>query len=91
MGNLWDKKETGPRVIHFNPESNTQYCNNIITTTKYNIITFLPKALLLQFKRAANFVYLITAVVQSIEVISSLNPLTAVAPFIFVLLIALIR
>ena len=90
MGNCWKKVEIGPRTINLN-QPNEQYCGNAIETTKYNVITFLPKAILLQFTRAANFVYLITAVVQSIEVISSLNPITAVAPFIFVILIALIR
>ena len=36
--------------------------SNLIKTSKYNIINFLPKALLLQFLRIANIYFLVTAV-----------------------------
>ena len=65
--------------------------NNKISTTKYNILTFLPKGLLLQFTRLANIFFLFTAVIQSIPVISPLTSLTAIIPLIFVLGVSLIR
>ena len=65
--------------------------NNKIDTTKYNIFTFIPKALLLQFVRLANIYFLICAILQCIPIISPLNPATAVVPLVFVLSVSIIR
>ena len=54
-------------------------------------MTFFPKALVLQFTRAANYVYLFAAILQSISIISSLSPITAIGPLIFVLIVSMIR
>lgn len=64
---------------------------NYISTTKYNIITFLPLALIIQFKRYANIYFLISAIMQSIPLISPLSPFSAVAPLIFVISLSMIR
>jgi len=71
--------------LQFNHKSNT------INQSKYNIITFLPKALLIQFMRLANVYFLIIAIVQLIPIISPLTPLTAIVPITFVLTVSLIR
>ena len=76
-----------------NNKANQKYklhCNKI-STTKYNILTFLPKGLLLQFTRLPNIFFLFTAIIQSIPVISPLTSLTAIVPLIFVLGVSLIR
>lgn len=65
--------------------------NNNIDTTKYNFITFLPKALIFQFMRLANIYFLIIAIIQSIPSISPLNSSTAIVPLVFVLCVSLIR
>ena len=65
--------------------------NNSISTTKYNIFTFLPKGLLCQFSRLSNVYFLFTAVIQSIPLISPLTSLTAIIPLIFVLGVSMIR
>ena len=65
--------------------------NNYISTTKYNIVTFLPKGLLYQFSRLANVYFLFITIIQSIPLISPLNSLTAIIPLIFVLGISMIR
>ena len=65
--------------------------NNKIDTTKYNVITFLPKGLLYQFMRLANVYFLFTAILQCIPVISPLGSATALFPIIFVLSVSLIR
>ena len=76
-----------------NNKANQKYKikNNKISTTKYNILTFLPKGLLLQFTRLPNVFFLFTAIIQSIPVISPLTSLTAIVPLIFVLGVSLIR
>ena len=65
--------------------------DNTITTTKYNIFTFIPKGLLYQFSRLSNVYFLFTAIIQSIPLISPLTSLTAIIPLIFVLGISMIR
>ena len=77
-----------------NKERNKQkynFKNNKIDTTKYNIITFLPKGLLYQFMRLANVYFVFTAILQCIPVISPLGSATALFPIIFVLTVSLIR
>ena len=64
---------------------------NFIRTARYNVLDFFPKALILQFKRYANIYFLIIAVLQSISIISPLNPFSAVAPFLFVLGLSMVR
>lgn len=75
----------------FNQLINKGYHSNKITTTKYSLISFLPKSLLYQFSRYANIYFLITAVLQSSPYISPLNPFSAIAPLIFVIGVSLIR
>ena len=80
--------------FHINDnKANNKYkiCNNKISTTKYNLFTFFPKSLLLQFTRLANIFFLFTAIIQSIPVISPLTSLTAIIPLIFVLGVSMIR
>ena len=52
---------------------------------------FILVALVLQFKRLANIYFLVVAILQTIPVISPLDPVTAWAPLIFVLAISMIR
>ena len=65
--------------------------DNRIDTTKYNIVTFLPKALLLQFVRLANIYFLFSAILQCIPIISPLSPASAVVPIVIVLSVSIIR
>ena len=76
-----------------NPQKNLtfNFKPNKINTTKYNIITFFPKSLLLQFMRPANVYFLITAIIQCIPLISPLGYETAIFPILFVLSVSLIR
>lgn len=80
------------RVIWANTrELNKGFTSNKIVSTKYNLITFLPFALFIQFRKVSNIYFLITAVLQSIPQISPLQPFTAIAPLVFVLGVSLIR
>ena len=65
--------------------------DNRIDTTKYNIITFLPKALIIQFVRLANIYFLVSAILQCIPIISPLAPASAVVPIVIVLSVSIIR
>lgn len=91
MGVLFGKVDEAHLKISFGRKNNPDRPYNKITTTKYSLLSFLPKSLILQFTRASNFVYLVSAVLQSISLISSLSPVTAIGPLLFVLIVALIR
>ena len=68
------------------------FISNIITTTKYNILTFLPKNLFEQFSRIANFYFLIIASTLYIfQKWAPLNGAAAIFPLILVLLISAFR
>ena len=81
----------GSHKPHQQPKKNSQFKSNFIRTSKYSVLTFLPKAILIQFNRYANFFFLATAIIQSIPTLSPLNPFSAIAPFVFVICLSVIR
>ncbi|XP_025076903.1 phospholipid-transporting ATPase ID-like isoform X3 [Pomacea canaliculata] len=68
-----------------------EYAQNHISTSKYNILTFVPKNLFEQFQRLANAYFLGLLILQLIPAISSLNPIATVIPLVFVLSISAIK
>ncbi|CAF3554179.1 unnamed protein product [Rotaria sp. Silwood1] len=68
-----------------------KFSKNRISTTKYNIITFLPKNLFEQFTRLANAFFLFLLILLFIPQISSLQPITTLLSLIFVLAITAIK
>lgn len=90
MGLLFPKVGDESRRIRFG-ESNEMFFNNKVDTAKYNLITFLPKSVLLQFLRLSNIVFLVNAVLQSLPIISSMSPITAIGPLAFVLGVSMLR
>ncbi|KAH7848010.1 hypothetical protein Vadar_032766 [Vaccinium darrowii] len=60
-----------------------KYCSNYISTTKYNIITFLPKAIFEQFRRVANLYFLLAACL-SVFKFSPFSYWSMLAPLAFV-------
>ena len=68
-----------------------KYFENAISTSRYNIITFLPKNLFEQFQRVANIYFTILLILQLIPQISSLTPITTILPLLFVLGITLAK
>jgi magnesium-transporting ATPase (P-type) len=82
------------RKVHLNddPLNTTQhFLSNYIRTTKYTAFSFLPMGLLNQFYRFSNVYFLCIAILQSIKLISPLNPITAILPLIFVLSVSMLR
>ena len=73
-----------------NIEENRQFPNNRIQTTKYNIITWVPKSLIMQFKRAANIYFLIVTILTFLS-FSPIDPTSMIATFIFVLACTMVK
>ncbi|KAD4585128.1 hypothetical protein E3N88_22729 [Mikania micrantha] len=69
---------------HLHQKKPLKYCKNYISTTKYNVITFLPKALFEQFRRVAN-VYFLLAAFLSLTPISPFSAYSMIAPLAFVI------
>ncbi|KAL8035266.1 hypothetical protein ABFX02_12G086200 [Erythranthe guttata] len=55
-----------------------QYATNYVSSTKYTAATFLPKSLFEQFRRVANFYFLVTGILS----FTSLAPYSAVSAII---------
>lgn len=69
-----------PRVHRTKP---LKYPTNYVSTTKYNIITFLPKAIFEQFRRVAN-IYFLLAAILSLTPVSPFTAVSMIAPLAFV-------
>ena len=89
-----DPSTLGPRIIHLNdaPANNAQkFMDNHVSTTKYNIATFMPKFLYEQFSKYANLFFLFTAIIQQIPNISPTNQYTTIGPLIVVLMVSAVK
>ncbi|KAK6125049.1 hypothetical protein DH2020_041227 [Rehmannia glutinosa] len=76
------------RIVYCNqPRMHEQkplrYCSNYISTTKYNFLTFFPKAIFEQFRRVANLYFLLAAAL-SLTPVTPFGPLSMIAPLVFV-------
>ncbi|GLJ44204.1 hypothetical protein SUGI_0922860 [Cryptomeria japonica] len=76
------------RVVKCNePEMHSKkplkYPSNYVSTTKYNVLTFVPKALFEQFRRVANLYFLLAAILSATPV-SPFSAVSVVAPLVFV-------
>ncbi|XP_013788073.1 phospholipid-transporting ATPase ID-like [Limulus polyphemus] len=92
----WKKKiekETERKIYANNHAYNEpfNYANNYIKTSKYTILTFLPRNLFEQFQRLANFYFLCLLILQLIPQISSLTPITTAVPLAVVLTITALK
>uniref|UniRef100_A0A7N8WTT3 Phospholipid-transporting ATPase n=1 Tax=Mastacembelus armatus TaxID=205130 RepID=A0A7N8WTT3_9TELE len=79
------------RTVLLNRAQNTKFCDNHVSTTKYGILTFLPRFLYEQIRRAANAFFLFIALMQQIPDVSPTGRYTTLVPLIFILTVAGIK
>ncbi|XP_073710482.1 phospholipid-transporting ATPase IA isoform X6 [Misgurnus anguillicaudatus] len=79
------------RLIFINQPQFTKFCSNRISTAKYNVLTFLPRFLYSQFRRAANSFFLFIALLQQIPDVSPTGRWTTLVPLLFILLVAAVK
>ncbi|MBA0744054.1 hypothetical protein Gogos_006691 [Gossypium gossypioides] len=77
------------RVVYCNEPNSLEagtrnYSDNYVSTTKYTVATFLPKSLFEQFRRVANFFFLVTGIL-SFTAIAPYSALSAIVPLIIVI------
>ncbi|KAF6760166.1 calcium transporting ATPase [Ephemerocybe angulata] len=82
-----EKELAGERLIALNNSAaNSEFGSNFVSTSKYNLATFVPKFLFEQFSKYANLFFLFTACIQQIPGVSPTNRYTTIAPLAAVLL-----
>ncbi|KAI1711366.1 cation transport ATPase (P-type) domain-containing protein [Ditylenchus destructor] len=82
------------RVVRANDRefnSAFDYADNYIQTSKYNLITFMPKNLWEQFQRLANFYFLVLMLLQLIPEISSVAWYSTFLPLSIVIAITAVK
>ncbi|KAK9372489.1 uncharacterized protein V1513DRAFT_420030 [Lipomyces chichibuensis] len=89
-----DPSTLGPRIIHLNDSASNGrngYLDNHISTTKYNIATFLPKFLFEQFSKYSNLFFLFTCIIQQVPNVSPTNRWTTIITLGIVLLVSAVK
>lgn len=92
-------KENKTRTVHANilydhkgnEDPNRHYANNKIKTTKYTLLSFLPKNLFEQFHRFANVYFVFIALLNFVPVVNAFQPELALAPVVFILSVTAIK
>ncbi|KAH6908304.1 phospholipid-translocating ATPase [Coprinopsis sp. MPI-PUGE-AT-0042] len=93
------KREPGPRrTVYINenlpedyrdPKGRVKkdhiYATNQVITSKYTVLTFLPRNLLEQFRRIANIFFLFIAILQFFTIFSTISPGLVILPLLIVL------
>ncbi|XP_035289811.1 phospholipid-transporting ATPase 11C-like isoform X1 [Anguilla anguilla] len=93
-----DEKRGDSRTIHVGHQPcpatdafiQPKFCDNRIVSSKYTVWNFLPKNLFEQFRRIANFYFLIIFLVQVI-VDTPTSPVTSGLPLFFVITVTAIK
>ncbi|KAL0699617.1 hypothetical protein Bca4012_055739 [Brassica carinata] len=75
---------------HMHRKKPLRYRSNYVSTTRYNLITFFPKSLYEQFHRAANFYFLVAAIL-SVFPLSPFNKWSMIAPLVFVVGLSMLK
>jgi len=93
-GQQKDTADAAPITVHVNSRSKNaplKYPSNYISTTRYTLITFLPKNLAEQFRKASNCFFLLNMVIALIPGVSPVFPATTIMPLVVVLAVAALR
>ncbi|KAG8553472.1 hypothetical protein GDO81_003425 [Engystomops pustulosus] len=93
-----EESRVGTRTVYVGrrPASETdayiaaKFCDNRIVSSKYTVWNFIPKNLFEQFRRIANFYFLIIFLVQAI-VDTPTSPVTSGLPLFFVITVTAIK
>ncbi|KAF0683566.1 Aste57867_24423 [Aphanomyces stellatus] len=67
------------------------YTNNHVHTSKYTLVTFFPKTLFEQFRRVANFYFLVISLLQLCTPYSPTNKYSTVGPLTLVLVATMVK
>uniref|UniRef100_A0A8C5W6T1 ATPase phospholipid transporting 8A2 n=1 Tax=Leptobrachium leishanense TaxID=445787 RepID=A0A8C5W6T1_9ANUR len=86
-----DLGEAATRIILINLPQTCKFRDNRVSTAKYSVLTFLPRFLYEQIRKAANAFFLFIALLQQIPDVSPTGRYTTLVPLIFILTVAGIK
>uniref|UniRef100_A0A8D0L8A1 Phospholipid-transporting ATPase n=1 Tax=Sphenodon punctatus TaxID=8508 RepID=A0A8D0L8A1_SPHPU len=86
-----DQGEVAARTIYLNQPQQTKFRDNRVSTAKYSVVTFLPRFLYEQIRKAANAFFLFIALLQQIPDVSPTGRYTTLVPLLFILTVAGIK
>ncbi|CAH2276772.1 probable phospholipid-transporting ATPase VB isoform X2 [Pelobates cultripes] len=75
----------------WNENPNSLYQTNEIKTTKYTLLSFIPKNLFEQFHRFANMYFVAVAALNFVPVVNAFQPAVAIIPICIILAITAIK
>lgn len=67
------------------------YITNAIRTSRYTVYDFVPKQLIFQFTRLANFYFLCVGIPQTIPGVSTTGNVTTILPLFFFVLLTIVK
>ncbi|KAF0688063.1 Aste57867_20287 [Aphanomyces stellatus] len=86
------------RLVHVNDEAKNielrlrcKYTNNWVSTSKYTLLTFVPKTLFEFFRVIANMYFLFISIIQLASDWSPTNPYTTAGPLVIVLMVSMVK
>ncbi|KAH7868232.1 phospholipid-transporting ATPase 1 [Lentinula edodes] len=89
--NVYVNHPLGHSELDQDGEPIARYERNKVRTTKYTIITFLPKNLFEQFRRVANLFFLVLDVAQLFPVFGAAAGAISVLPLVFILVVTALK
>ncbi|KDQ51836.1 hypothetical protein JAAARDRAFT_198713 [Jaapia argillacea MUCL 33604] len=89
--NVYVNMPLSPNEVDGKGEPVVRYVRNKVRTSKYTILTFIPKNLYEQFRRVANLYFLALVVVQVFPIFGAANPQIAMLPLVFILTVTAIK
>ncbi|KAF0909761.1 hypothetical protein E2562_000087 [Oryza meyeriana var. granulata] len=89
-GSQRDLRDEDARFVYINDAARTnappaEFPDNSVRTTKYSVLTFIPRNLYEQFHRVAYVYFLILAVLNQVPQLGVFSPVASVLPLAFVL------
>ncbi|KAI5988265.1 hypothetical protein EDC04DRAFT_2884149 [Pisolithus marmoratus] len=89
--NIYVNAPLSPSEVDHHGEPLAQYARNKVRTSRYTLLTFLPKNLFEQFHRIANIYFLALVIFQLFSVFGAASPSTAALPILFILTVTAIK
>ncbi|EMD32367.1 hypothetical protein CERSUDRAFT_118732 [Gelatoporia subvermispora B] len=80
-----------PAEVDHHGEPVVRYPRNKVRTSKYTILTFIPKNLYEQFRRIANLYFLLLVVLGLFPMFGATSPQTSALPLAFILVVTAIK
>jgi phospholipid-translocating ATPase len=71
--------------------TNQPYANNWIRSTRYSAWNFIPRQLVAQFSKLANFYFLVISILQMIPGLSTTGQFTTIVPLLFFVTLSIVK